>query len=144
MPKKDSRTPIEVAVIWGEKEIPKVKRSRTSKYQPVLDKLMKKPDRVAVLGEFPEKSAVSLIMSLRGAARRTGVLDSFRFAPRASSENPGLYKVYAQYLSEPKTKKVAVKERKARKPRAPREAAITSAALDAKFPKVDDQAPLGE
>lgn len=141
MPKK-ARTPIDVNVSWAEKEIPKVPRNRPSKYAPVLDKLMKKPDRVAVLGEFAERSAISLVLSLRTAAKKAGLLSQFTFRPRASTENPGLYKVYAQFSSEAP----AAPEKKERKPRKPRSRnpvpQVSAAELDEKFPRVDDQKPL--
>jgi hypothetical protein len=133
----------EVQVRWGVKEIPaRIFKPRVSKYAPILEKLTQKPDRAAFLGEFPSNVAISLIVSLKAAAKKTEVPNQYTFVARRPEVDSDQYAVYGVYLSAPPPEKdsaeVKPKRKYTRKPKPEtedQEPKVSS--LDAKFPPVD-------
>ena len=115
MPKKikESKEPLDVKVSWGVKELPeRVQKVRASKYAPLLEKVQAKPGRIALLGSFPTNRAVSLVTSLKSAAKKSGTPEAFRFPVRRRVDNMDEYEVYAIFnpdtveeLEEPQAKK---------------------------------------
>ncbi len=143
------RPSIEVKLTWGIKEIPEtVRKARASKYLAILEALAKKPGRPALMGTFPERTATSLIVSIKHAAKQTPEPLRYRFSGRRRNDDVTQYDVYGMYSAEPVAPAATVPVQKPKRKYTKRivagatpvpldEPEVTDAELDAKFPDVD-------